>query len=1648
MKVTNLGEGIHQREIKGVEILQKALPRDWYAYTNLEFVISAGATREIDLVIVAPERIFVVDLKDWNGRIEASNGRWVKDGRDHGPSPVPKVSENARQIGTVLTSFVRKNSGGQRISSPFVHGAVVMTGNAEIQGIAPSELGMVHTIDDFLKKLTNEKKREEVFGKPRDAFYRFKLSSQDWKSRLSKFFNVRTSHFEPGRRRFGEFISSAQVPEFSHSTGVFSEYEASSTIAKSTAGTLRLWDFTRAEARFQNKDARREIAGRERRVCDFLTEATEDFPSVSLRTRVEDLDFAPDYWEVYERRNDLKRLSEIPSVALQRKSVPDRIELARQAVHKVAILHRHSTSHLDLGEHSIWVQEPHTVRLSHFMSAAIPDEETLGASRFHFLSSAQTPEDIYGEESTGQRKDIYLLGLVVHRLLFGAYPEKDTSDETMSWNASVDTDQEFTHLHWWLSTCLELNPSDRFSSAVEALERFGEASLDAGWNTEVAKSLESYGKEFSSVFELISQFPMSERLLDSSEKAIWKSVTEEGQFLVKLWKSACWSDFKKDALRILRHLNSLDDLRASELPFVPKIRSVHWMGDHIGLVQEWVEGETLSERTQKQAASESNYAEVAAQITDSIIRLHEKGIGHGDLKPSNILLPEDGLRSVQLIDIVDFGHADDGEILNSEYSREGQDAFQRDGYAVSKIVCELAEFFSDIEVTKRVLTDVPELTDPENNLFDLGRVLELLNKPAETDIDQNEMTIEVGMRDVETHKLATDEGQYFVRPLDKGRGWAVRGATEQIIVFCDDKGKVSNAILRSVSQGQIARFGRFEVGAFTGQIRIKKSSVNQLIQLESIRDAFGDELVDLELEHSEEDQTNTEIPEEDAENSSSTEEELDALGEIIAAQHSNLDFSYVDRLWQKFLKLELEQQVTATTTDEAFVNSKDNSVHIPYEMRTGTLDFPSNDTISVEVLDQKRSTWHRIGQLDLEQSNSEVLVLDGRFGQGTRSRRNGRTVVRDNQIIRLLSHFEETSRLRRREATERVLSRRSENPNLRDVFCGDLVSPTNASLPNLNFEHVQKKHNLNPSQITALKNVLTNRPVGILQGPPGTGKTKFIAALVQCALDAGIASNVLVASQSHEAVNNAADAILECYDDDDSPLLLRVGHEGHISGKLRHYSTRSLEGQKREKFSATIDPKIKIAAAMTDVSVEKAREVINLEISIKPLVEKLFGLERERGTRSGPNEPDSRIKDRTIQHLERALARFDPNSLSEFNFTDGEAAFLLELRASIAKQIDLSLNKYQILADVAELIRDIKNSVSTGDRNFDAFFAGTRQVVAGTCVGLGRSSLGLTKTPFDLVVIDEAARCASSELAVPMQAGRWIVLVGDQAQLEPLHDQNIVRGVSRQLGIEEKQAQISDFERLFRSSYGSEAASLLATQYRMLPPIGDIVSQAFYDGRLINGREEPILKLQSKPICLDRPAYWVTTDGEGKNAQQRKSGTSLENQAEADVIANLLRLWSNSTSLISAIESTDLEFPIGIICMYSAQRNLIKSTLMKTDISAKMRRMIRVDTVDSYQGKQNLIVLLSLVRNNQHGVKQDGVPTIKEGFMARDNRVNVAFSRAMDNLIIVGARDGWPTKGPLGRIREIFSRKLENQAVGVVTPNEIQASLMRGETEK
>jgi hypothetical protein len=85
---------------------------------------------------------------------------------------------------------------------------------------------------------------------------------------------------------------------------------------------------------------------------------------------------------------------------------------------------------------------------------------------------------------------------------------------------------------------------------------------------------------------------------------------------------------------------------------------------------------------------------------------------------------------------------------------------------------------------------------------------------------------------------------------------------------------------------------------------------------------------------------------------------------------------------------------------------------------------------------------------------------------------------------------------------------------------------------------------------------------------------------------------------------------------------------------------------------------------------------------------------------------------------------------------------------------------------------------------------------------------------------------------------------------------------------------------------------------------------------------------------------------------------------------------------------------VTILTFYRAQAKLYRQGLRNLAIAHPNMFAVQVRTVDSMQGNQAPFVLL------------DVVTTSKLGFMRMRNRVNVACSRAMDGLAIVGDIDG------------------------------------------
>lgn len=295
--------------------------------------------------------------------------------------------------------------------------------------------------------------------------------------------------------------------------------------------------------------------------------------------------------------------------------------------------------------------------------------------------------------------------------------------------------------------------------------------------------------------------------------------------------------------------------------------------------------------------------------------------------------------------------------------------------------------------------------------------------------------------------------------------------------------------------------------------------------------------------------------------------------------------------------------------------------------------------------------------------------------------------------------------------------------------------------------------------------------------------------------------------------------------------------------------------------------------------------------------------------------------------------------------------------------------------------------------------------------------LSIRENQYDWVIIDEAARSVSSELAIAMQSGKRILLVGDHKQLPPIYQEEHKTELSRQLKINKNDAEFewvlkSDFERAFESEYGKVAGAKLLVQYRMAKPIGDMVSDIFYESELKTGERYILDIYHNLPDALSAPVTWLDTSPLEDSARSRKDKNhSSFNAEEAEQIIHLLKEIESNIGFTRDLAKVSGNDPaIGVICMYAAQKRLLFRKFTEQPWSDEFKDLVKIDTVDGYQGKESRVIIVSTTLNTF-----DKNPR----FLRVLNRINVAMSRAMDRLVIVGATEMWEGRNieyPLGKI--------------------------------
>ncbi|MFE6333526.1 DEAD/DEAH box helicase [Streptomyces sp. NPDC057798] len=295
-----------------------------------------------------------------------------------------------------------------------------------------------------------------------------------------------------------------------------------------------------------------------------------------------------------------------------------------------------------------------------------------------------------------------------------------------------------------------------------------------------------------------------------------------------------------------------------------------------------------------------------------------------------------------------------------------------------------------------------------------------------------------------------------------------------------------------------------------------------------------------------------------------------------------------------------------------------------------------------------------------------------------------------------------------------------------------------------------------------------------------------------------------------------------------------------------------------------------------------------------------------------------------------------------------------------------------------ELLSQWHADVSEATDQLQAELIRYAHVVGATSTGSAGPAL-LTGVEFDLAVVDEAGQITTADALVPLVRARRGVLVGDDRQLPPFQDEEVMRWARDQAEPDAARLIGRSVLELARERLPGHAVACLWEQRRMPREVADFCSRVFYDGRLITpaGRRPVNSRLFRSPFVLVDTSDLPPGDrAESRPPRTADGARGYLNTAEAALLADLAQHYAEH------------EEEWAVIVPYRAQAALVRSRLAPPAAGGG-----DVATVDSFQGGERDVVLYGFTRSNPGG---------NVGFLDELRRANVAFTRARRQLVLVG----------------------------------------------
>lgn len=626
------GPPVTESERRAIAHLRDRAPTEWLVLHNVE-VPHRGEDPEIDLIVITPHAVHLIDVKGVHGRVTVSGSEWLPEGRASYGSPVRKLRRHARMVKGLLCD---KDS---RLSRLYVDALVVLT-SYDVTLVDPDDRDTPHVVhlDELIEVLSDVGRVPGRFTPDTTAHRASILQALHGIVRLPT-----------GPPRFGNW----EVVEKLGGTEEVTEYRAVNTTARAVSEKvlLRVYHADPFLPPDERRAQQRKIENAYAALCRMPPHpciiGRRDFFALEDESR-----FVLVLDDVHGRALQLHLSS--PQLVL---STDAKLRIILDMLRGLAHAHAHKVVHRALTPAAVLVLESGGALLTGFDYARPdgPREYTVSGELAAHLDERYVAPECQGRPSAmSPASDVYAAGIIAYRLLTGELPFTSSSDQAAKKGALPAEELAAAGVQPALAELLtsmcDPEPSRR-PAACDALQRLRRIVSgpvprprpvpDAEGRPDYWNLPENYrltpkytvrrklGRgTFGAVYQVYDDFASADRAVKivlKDRESVVERLKQEYQILVNLPPHP-------NVVKV----EAADYLNATDIPY---------------LAFEYVEGHSVAELIKQRRLGPADAVKLAMDVARGLAFLHGRGIYHCDIKPSNLIWTDRGCK------IIDFNVA-------------------------------------------------------------------------------------------------------------------------------------------------------------------------------------------------------------------------------------------------------------------------------------------------------------------------------------------------------------------------------------------------------------------------------------------------------------------------------------------------------------------------------------------------------------------------------------------------------------------------------------------------------------------------------------------------------------------------------------------------------------------------------------------------------------------------------------------------------------------------------------------------------------------------------------------------------------------------------------------------------------------------------